>query len=58
MIVRVAELIAEALKRGGLLERREVLALKILDQRDLERAAIVDVDLDARHALSPAMTDA
>ena len=32
MIVRVAELIAEALQRGRFLERREVLALQILDE--------------------------
>jgi hypothetical protein len=46
--VRVAELLLEDVKAFRLFERREVFALDVLDQRDLELLAVVDVELDRR----------
>jgi hypothetical protein len=46
--VRVAELLLQQREAFGLFERREVFALDVLDECDLELLAIVDVELDGR----------
>jgi hypothetical protein len=48
IFVRVAALVAEAVQRLGLFERRQVLALDVLDQRQLQHLGIVDVAHDHR----------
>ena len=46
--MRVTELVAKSLESRGLLEGCEILALEVLDEGDLERATVVNVDLHAR----------
>ena len=52
-LVRVAEAGRERLEPLGLLERREVFALQVLDESDLGDRPVVDVHLDAGHLLEP-----
>ena len=47
-VVGQAEVLDELLVRGGLLERVELLALEVLDQRLLERGAVVGARARAR----------
>src|SRR5579863_9158613 len=47
VVVRVVELVGQALQAVGFLERRQVLALQILDQRQFERFRVVGNLLDA-----------
>ena len=46
--MRVAAALRQALQRLGLFERRQVLALQVLDQRELEHLGVVDVADDDR----------
>ena len=48
LLLGQAELVDQALERRGLLERAEVGALEVLDQRALERRALGDVLHDDR----------
>ncbi len=48
VLVGIAAARGQALQRLGLFERRQVLALEVLDQRDLEHLGIVDVADDGR----------
>src|ERR1044072_14357 len=49
LLVGVAVTFAEDPIPLGLLERRQVLALEVLDEGDLERLLVGDVELDDRH---------
>ena len=48
LLVRVAELLLQDVEAFRFFERRQVLALDVLDQRDLELLLVVDVELDGR----------
>ena len=48
LLVRVAEFLLQHVEAFRLFERRQVLALDVLDQRDLELLLVVDVELDGR----------
>src|SRR5262249_51622945 len=55
LFVRIAEALGESSQSIRFLERSEILALKVLDQRDLCNRAIVDVHLDTRHFLQSSL---
>ena len=48
VLVRVAAALGQAVQRLGLFERRQVLALQVLDQRELDDLGVVDVADDDR----------
>jgi len=45
--VRVIELVGEALQTVGFFERRQILALKVFDEREFERFGVVRDFFDA-----------
>src|SRR5438552_2217252 len=49
LFLRVTEVVEQALVRRRFLERREVVALDVLDERELEALAIGDLAHDDRH---------
>ena len=49
---RVAECIGHLAEHGRLLERRDILALEVLDDADLEGRALIEVDDDRRDRLA------
>jgi hypothetical protein len=49
LLVGELEFLEQPLERRGFLERAQVLALDVLDQRDRERGVVVHVAHDARH---------
>ena len=49
VLVRVAAPLGQRRQRLGLFERRQVLALEVLDQRDLDDLVVVHVADDDRH---------
>ena len=51
--MRVAALLGEAVERFGLLERGQVLALDVLDQRQLQHFGFVHVADDDRELGEP-----
>ena len=46
--MRVAAALGQAVQRLGLFERRQVLALEVLDQRELDDLGVVDLADDDR----------
>ncbi len=53
VLVRVAALLRELLQRLRLFERRQVLALEVLDQRQLHHLDVVGLAHDDRHLAQP-----
>ena len=53
VFLRCTELFDETDVSGGFLEGGEIFSLEVLDQRDLERFAIVHLADDGRHGLEP-----
>ena len=51
--MRVAAALRQAVERLGLFERRQILALEVLDQRELQHLALVDVADDDRQIAEP-----
>src|SRR5690606_34179691 len=51
LLVRQPELVGETVQRFGLLDRVQVFALQVLDQRDRERGLVVELANDDRDLL-------
>ncbi len=51
--MRVAAALGQALQRLGLFERRQILALEVLDERQLKHLGVVDVPDDGRQFPQP-----